>query len=76
MQSLEFQTNLMYAEFLLQCGAEMYIPHKNMLNSDVMFVFMSSFVREYPGRAYVQKSMIYIQLWYWNNGTCNYCIIA
>ena len=35
-----------------------------ILISDVTFVFISSFVREYPGRGYVQESMIYIQLWY------------
>ena len=38
-------------------NAETHSQHKNMLNSDVTFVFMSSFVREYTGRGYVQKSL-------------------
>ena len=74
MRSSELQTNLMYAERPLQCGAETYSPRKNILNSDVTFVFMSSFVREYPGRGYVQENMIYIQRWY--IGTFNDRIIA
>ena len=38
----------------------------SILNSEVTFVFMSSFVREYPGRGYVQESI----------GSCNDSIIA
>ena len=60
MQSMELQTNFMHAECLLELVQRLcrYSPCKSILNIDVMLVFMGSFVREYPGRGYVQESNV------------------